>query len=513
MKIFSQNATEFFSEELDSPEAKTDNGRGSQMKKFPQPFNLPKMIKVTGLFILIIYLFVLNGCGDLQEKEASKADLPEILERDTLIAITSYSPVSYFIYRGQPMGYEYELLQLLGEHLDLEVEIILAHDLEEMMNMLESGEGDLIAYGLTITSERRKNLSFTEPLNVTRQVLVQRKPDNWRQMKLHEIEDEMIRNPFDLAGKTIHVRKGSAYIQRLKNLSVEIGEQINIAEADAGLTTEDLIRHVASDSIKLTVSDENIAQIHSAYYQDVDIRTPISLPQQTAWATRKASPLLLDTISQWLLEMQDKPDYYVIYNKYFENRQAFRARYASDFNLSAGGSVSPYDSLLREGAAKLNWDWRILAALVYRESQFNPRARSWAGATGLMQLMPRTAREFGASNLNDPVQSIHAGVNFLLWLNNYWSEHIPDTLERQKFVLASYNAGQGHVQDARKLAEHFDADPNIWNGHVAQYMIKKSDPEYYNLDFVTHGYASGIEPVSYVETIYQLYDHYRKFVE
>src|SRR6056297_2510236 len=176
MKIFSQNATEFLSEEHDSPEAKTNTGLEIQMKKFHQPFILPKMIKVTSLFILIIYLFVLNGCQDRQEMEAKKPDLPEIIERDTLIAITSYSPVSYFIYRGQPMGYEYELLQLLGEDLDLEIEIILAHDLEEMMSMLEAGEGDLIAYGLTITSERRQKLAFTEALNVTRQVLVQSKP-------------------------------------------------------------------------------------------------------------------------------------------------------------------------------------------------------------------------------------------------------------------------------------------------------------------------------------------------
>ncbi len=478
-----------------------------------QHFHFFKIFKTTGLIILMLHLLLLNSCGELQETEVAKADLPEIMARDTLFAITSYGPVSYFIYRGQPMGYEYELLQLLARDLDMEVEIILAHDLEEMMDMLEAGEGDLIAYGLTITSERRRKLAFTEPLNVTRQILVQRKPNNWRQMKLHEIEDELIRSPFELSGKTIHVRKGSAYIKRLENLSVEIGERINIVEADAGLTTEDLIRHVANDSIELTVSDENIAHIHSAYYQDVDIRTPISLPQQTAWAARKESPLLLDTINQWLEEMQNHADYYVIYNKYFENRQAFRSRYASDFNPSTGGSVSPYDSLLREGAARLGWDWRILAALVYRESQFNPRARSWAGATGLMQLMPRTAREFGASNPYDPGQSIHAGVNFLLWLDNYWTEHIPDSLEKQKFVLASYNVGQGHVQDARKLAEHFDADPNIWSDHVEQYMIRKSDPEYYNLDFVTHGYASGIEPVNYVETIYELHQHYSKFIE
>ncbi len=465
--------------------------------------------KKTWLLMTIFILLSLFAC----QRTKTTADLHQIKERDTLIAITSYSPVSYFLYRGQPMGYEYELLQLLGKHLDLHVEIKLARDLEEMILMLEKGEGDLIAYGLTITLNRKERIAFTEALNVTRQVLVQRKPQNWRQMKLHEIENELIRNPFDLAGHSVYVRKGSAYINRLKNLSLEIGEEISIIEAPGYLTTEDLIHRVANDSIKLTVSDENLAQIQSAYYQDVDIKTPVSLPQQTAWAVRKNSPLLLDTINKWLLDMQNQTDYYVIYNKYYESRQAFRSRYSSDFHPTTGGAISPYDSLFQEGASKLGWDWRILAALAYRESQFNPRARSWAGAIGLLQLMPRTAREFGATNPYNPQQSIDAGVKFLIWLENYWLEHIEDPVERQKFILASYNVGQGHVQDARKLAEAFDANPNVWENNVDKYLLKKSNPEYYNMDFVTHGYASGIEPVTYVRTIYELYEHYKKFTE
>ena len=457
----------------------------------------------------LFYIFHLTGC-----KSSDKPyDLPKILEKGTLTAITSYSPVSYFIYRGQPMGYEYELLQMLGEHMGLKVDIKIAHDLEEMINMLERGDGELIAYGLTITTERREKLAFTEPLNVTRQVLVQRKPENWRQMKLHEIETQLVRNPFELAGKTVHVRRGSAYVSRLQNLSLEIGGEIEIIEAPGNLTTEDLINLVANDSISLTVADENIAQLQSAYYQDIDIQTPVSLPQQTAWAVRPSSKMLLDTINSWLRAAQDHADYYVIYNKYYKNRQAFRSRYASEYNPVTGGSISPYDDLIKEGAEKLDWDWRMLAALIYRESQFNPNARSWAGASGLMQLMPRTANEFGASNPRNPEQNIRAGVKFILWLDNYWHGEIENPEERLKFIIASYNVGHGHVQDARKLAEAFGADPDIWHDHVERFMLKKSNPDYYNLDFVSFGYASGLEPVTYVQTIYELLEHYKKFID
>ncbi len=467
---------------------------------------------LTRLLFVTIFIALFTACG-LGRKDGAREDFPEIQERGKLVAITSYSPLSYFIYRGEPMGYEYELLQMLGEHLELDVEIKLARDLEEMKNMLIRGEGDLIAYGLTITTERRKRLAFTEPMNITRQVLVQRKPDNWRQMQLHEIESMMIRNPFELAGDTIHVRRGSAYTSRLNNLSLEIGEPIIVVEAASELTTEDLIHQVANDSIKFTVADENIALIQSAYYQNLDVETPLSLPQQTAWAVRLTSPMLLDTINAWLREAQNHADYYVIYNKYYKNRQAFRSRYASEFNPGAGGDLSPWDDLIKEGADTLGWDWRLLAALMYRESRFNPRAQSWAGARGLMQLMPRTAREFGASNPFDPEQSIKAGVNFLLWLENYWSEHIEDPEERQKFVIVSYNVGQGHLQDARRLAEAFGANPNVWEDNVERFMLKKSSPEYYNHEMVRYGYASGIEPVNYIATINELYEHYKIFSE
>jgi membrane-bound lytic murein transglycosylase F len=458
---------------------------------------------------MLLLVVALAGCSDRE----TDVDLPEIRERGMLIALTSYSPISYFIYRGQPMGYEYELLQLLGEHLDLPVEIHLAYDIDEMFGLLESGEGDIIAYSLTVTGDRRERIAFTEPLNVTQQVLVQRKPENWREMQLHEIENTLIRSALELAGKTVYVRKASAYLTRLRNLSREIGGEIIVIEAESDLTTDDLMRMVAEGDIEFTVADENIALINQAYYNNLDVQTPVSLPQQTAWAVRHTSPQLLGAVNHWLEEAQRHVDYYVIYNKYFENRRAFSARYGSDYFPITGGTISPYDDVIRRYAEEIGWDWRLLAALIYQESQFRPRARSWAGARGLMQLMPRTAREFGAADPFEPEENIRAGVGFIKWLDDYWREEIEDDEERVKFIIASYNVGQGHVQDARRLAALHDADPNVWHGSVEEYMLKKSNPDYYNTEYVQFGYASGIEPVTYVESIFDLYAHYRKFVE
>lgn len=459
---------------------------------------------------LLIFLLFIAGC---EPEGKTPVDLPDIRERGELIAITSYSPLSYFIYRGEPMGYEYELLQMLGEHLDVPVTIVLARDIDSMIEMLNNGDGDVIAYSLTVTAERRERVAFTEPLNITQQVLVQRKPENWRQMQLHRIENELIRSAIELAGDTVHVRKGSAYVTRLQNLSREIGGEIEVIEAPGEVTTEELIQQVADGTIEFTVADDNIAKIQSAYYQDLDVETAVSLPQQTAWAVRHTSPGLHSVINDWLLEAQNGVDYFVIYNKYYENRRAFRTRYGSDYFPITGGTISPYDDILRKEAERIGWDWRKLAALVYQESQFRPRARSWAGAVGLMQLMPRTAREFGATNPYDPEQNIRAGVNFLVWLDEYWQEHIEDEEERLRFVIASYNVGQGHVQDARRLATEFDGDPDVWHNNVERFMLKKSNPDYYNSELVRFGYASGLEPVTYVEKIFELYEHYKRFVE
>ena len=458
------------------------------------------------IFLLFSCISQENGTDYL--KNTSTRDLNEVIESGALKVVTSYSPVSYFIYRGQPMGYEYELLKYLEKHLEVNIELKIARDFNEMFEMLQSGEVDLIAYNLTITGDRREFLEFTLPLNTTHQVLVQRKPDNWRQLRIHETERLLIRNPIELGGKTVHVRRGSSYHERIINLQNEIGEAIDIVEADTGVTTEELIRMVAEREIDFTVSDENLARLNQAYFPILDVRTELSLPQQTAWAVRKNAPDLLEAINDWLSHFSRQTDFFVIYNKYFENRRAFTRRADSDLMFSTGGNISDFDDIIQKYASELGWDWMLIAAQIFQESQFDPDAVSWAGAMGLMQLMPSTAEAYGAEDPFDPEQNIRAGIRFLQWLDNYWKSRIPDDDERVKFILASYNVGHAHVQDARRLTEYFGADPDVWDDNVARFMNKKSMQEYYTHEVVRFGYARGLEPVMYVQNIMYIYNHY-----
>jgi membrane-bound lytic murein transglycosylase F len=206
--------------------------------------------------------------------------------------------------------------------------------------------------------------------------------------------------------------------------------------------------------------------------------------------------------------MRKTNEYYVIYDKYFRSTRQSRRRLNSEFFSTGDGRISPYDSLIKEGASKLNWDWRLLAAQINKESRFDPNTKSWAGAVGLMQIMPKTGNRFGATDLLNPDQSIEAGSNYLAWLDEFWRPKVADSLERVKFVLGSYNVGQGHVMDAVRLARKYEKDTAAWDDQVAFYLLQKSYSKFFNDPVVKHGYCRGIEPVNYVADIFTLYENY-----
>ncbi len=490
----------------------TDTADTTPGRAGPLTVSRCRAVRLAALGLVAGSLLWLGSCNRQVVEDSVSVDLPEIRERDTLRAITTYSSTSYFVYRGQPMGFEFELLQRLADNLGVNLKIVVADNIDNLFEMLHEGKGDVIAHDLTITKRRTREVAFTEQIMTTHQVLVQRKPKNWRKMKLHEINAALIRNPVDLIGKKVYVRRNSSYYSRLLNLSDEIGGDIEIVAADGDETTEQLIKKVAEGKIDYTVADENIAFINKTYYPNLDVKTRISLPQRIAWAMRKSSPELLDAVNQWLEEMKQTPDYYTIYNKYFKNRKAARKRVRSQYYTLTGDKISPYDSLIREHASQLGWDWRLLASMIFQESQFDSTAQSWAGAQGLMQMMPAIAEQFGVTDLDNPHQSIEAGTDYLEYLQRQYAE-VPDTLERIKFVLASYNVGENHVRDARRLAEKDGVDPNIWSDAVDQFMLKLSDPEYYKDDVVKWGYARGEEAVDYVNEVLDRYDHYRRLVQ
>jgi len=447
------------------------------------------------------------------EKQAY-LDLNEIKARGYLTALIDNNSLSYFIYRGQAMGYEYELLKLFTSEIGVDLRIQIITNLDSAFKLLYRADVDVLAFSLAITKERQKHMSFTNPHYTTRQVLVQKKPDGWRKMTLDNIERNLIRRQIDLIGKEVHVRKHSSYADRLRNLSNEIGGDIIIIE-DGGITdTEQLIEAVNKGDILYTIADEDIATVNANYYPDIDVKTPISFEQQIAWGLRRNAPELKEAIDIWFERIKKEPTYRVIYNRYFNSPRSAVARVKSDYSsIGAVVKISAYDDLIKEEAEKLGWDWRLVAALINQESRFNPNQVSWAGASGLMQLMPETGMRFGAENLFNPIQNIKAGVNYLIYLDGLWAKTISDPEERIKFVLASYNAGIGHVQDARNLAGKYQADTTRWDESVAEFLLKKSDPNYYKDPLVEFGYCKCTEPYHYVKNVLEIFEQYKTLIK
>lgn len=450
--------------------------------------------------------------SDESGEEIIELDLNAIKERGYITAIMDNSSTGLFLYKGRTMGYEYELLQLYAKEIGVDLRMNITVSLEEGFKKLNAGEGDILAYNLTVTKERKKRIAFTDYHNLVRSVLVQRKPGNWRDLKLHEIEKTMIRNPVDLIGKQIYVRHHSSYVERLENLSNEIGGDIIIIEDDPSVETEGLIRKVAEGEIDYTISDEDVALVNSTYYANLDVNTPVSFPQQIAWGIRKNSPNLLTSLNEWIGQMKKTADYYVIYDKYFKSTKSSLRRSKSDYYSLSSNELSPYDDEIKKYAKDLGWDWRLLAAQIFKESKFDENATSWAGAIGLMQLLPVTASEYGVNDLTDPEENIFAGTRHILWLQDYWSEKVKDSVERRKFILASYNVGHGHVMDAVRLTEKYGKNPNLWDENVEEFLLQKSNSKYFNDEVVEFGYCRGIEPVTYVKTIYSIFENYKALI-
>lgn len=468
--------------------------------------------QITRLFI-ILFLFV--ACNSPQEKsdpEPIKKDLPEIRKDGVLKVLVTYSSTSYFLYRGQPMGFEYELLRRLAEHLDLKLHIVITKNIDKQFDILNTGEVDLIAHGLTITNDRKEKVDFTDYLYLVKQVLVQKKPDKWRKMSWANIQKQIIHDPIELIGDTISVRKNSSYFYRIKNLSDEIGGLIVIDTLAGNLSTDEIIYMVVDGKIKYTVADDNLAKINASYYPILNIDVPISFSQRVAWAVRKNSQVLLKAINEWVKYERKEVDYYVIYNKYFKNKRSFKRRIESEYFSLNENKISQYDKIIEKHAKKIGWDWRLLASQIYQESRFDPQSESWAGARGLMQIMPATAQELGIKNHTDPNESIAGGTDYLKSLYDNFKE-IDDTLTRVKFTMAAYNCGYQHVRDAQRLAKENNLDTTFWDDHVAKMLLALSYPQNYNKPMIRYGYVRGAEPVTYVRQIFNRYRHYQKFIE
>lgn len=455
--------------------------------------------KIFFLLLSVLLLYSCNSNKQEQEKDDSiPMDLPQLKAKGEITAVTLYSSTSYFQYKMQPMGYEYDLIKDFAASQGLTLNVKVAENAARLVEMLEAGEADVVAYPIQINNRMKEQVLYCGREELDSQVLIQRSNKG----------DTILTDVTELIGKEVYVKPNTKYYERLKNLDVELGGGIYIKDIEKDtVTTEDLIGMVSQGEIPYTISDENTARLNKTYYWNINIDLKISFLQRSSWIVRKSSPELAKAINAWVSNNAGNHVYKAVTKRYFE---LSKRPFSTEMPEVKNGHVSPYDELFRKHAKNIGWDWQLLASIAYQESRFNPDVVSWAGAEGLMGIMPNTAKALGVTphELKEPETGIRTGVDCLRRFRQGFSK-ITDPSEKIKFTLGAYNAGIGHVYDAQRLAEKFGKNPNIWDNNVAEYIRLKNDPEYYNDPVCKHGYLRGSETYNYVREVFDRYNYYK----
>lgn len=435
-------------------------------------------IRWLALWCAILGLFV-AGCS-------RDSSVDGIRRSGKLVVITDNNAHCYYTYRGKAMGFEYDLAKAFADRLGVDLKV-RTPGWDGLFPALQKGRGDLVAASLTVTEQRQTQVDFSAPYLPIRQHII------------YHRDKRAPRTIDDLAGRTIHVRRGSSYHERLLQLKKE-GVDVRLV-LHANVPTEELIRQVADQEIALTVADTNVAVLNRRYYPAVAIGFPIAEEQSLAWAVRKGNTSLLKEINAFWDAIKADGTFDKLYRKYYTGVKNFDYVDVVSFHNAVEDRLPRYADLIRREAERHGFDWRLIAATIYQESHFNPHARSHTGVRGLMQLTLETAAEMGIENRLDAEESIRGGVKYLAGIYARFDD-IPGR-DRMLFTLASYNVGYGHVRDAQEIAREKNLPPDKW-ASLRETLPLLRLRRYYSK--TQYGYARGTEPVRFVTRILNYYD-------
>lgn len=450
------------------------------------------MKDINHLFFFLL-LFFSVACTESSETERSFRSWEKILESDTLRVGTMTSPQDFYLYRGEPVGLEYQKIVDFSRTNNLLLDIKIARSRDSLIHWLSEGVIDICITPIAMTKSNIDRFGFAGVVDTSSLVLVQKKAS----------EGALVKSLSEMSGKDIWVERGGVGELRLQQIQEEIGESIRIRSTDTLGIEEILLAMPKQDSINFAISDQYVGHLIGQYYPTLDASLQISAPIRYAWAVDKENSVLKEELDQFFL-LPKRILHYQELKK--ENAHLHRfvfseAKQPIEVQLSQG-AISPYDSLFIRQAKRLPWHWTLLASIAHQESNFHSDIVGWSGARGLMGIMPRTGKAFGArvEQLLLPDISVQVAVDCLLATKRYF-QNISDPYEQLCFTLAGYNAGVGHIQDAQRLAKKYNAPDTIWFGGVRDFVLLKSNPEYYNDPVVRNGYMRGRETVSYVDEV------------
>ncbi len=425
---------------------------------------------------LVVALLWASACSNDQR-------LNRILNDGELVVATRNAPTTYYEGRDGLAGFEYELIQGFAKHLGVKPRFVVKDNLGEILPLLEQGEADIAAAGLTRTEDRAGHFLFGSTYQIVEQQVVCRRGGK-RPKKIEDLE-----------GIELVVPAHSSYVERLTYLkryhpylSWHVDEQLN---------TENLLEEVWRKRIDCTVADSNIVDINRRYYPELSVRFDISEPEILAWILPKNAEGLQDAVLDWFEIIEEDGTLLQLQEKYYGFIEVFDYVDIRTYKRRIYKLLPKYRKYFKAAAKHYKFDWTLLAAMSYQESHWNYRARSPTGVRGIMMLTLNTAKEMGVQSRFNVEQNIWGGTRYLKRMYNRLPDSIPDP-DRNYMALAAYNIGYGHLMDARQLAVRLDKNPDSWT-ELAEVLPLLSRKQYYKT--LKYGYARGYEPVTYVQRI------------
>ncbi|HKJ16895.1 MAG TPA: membrane-bound lytic murein transglycosylase MltF [Xanthomonadales bacterium] len=420
------------------------------------------------------------------------SQLEQVLQRGSLQVLTRNGASSYYLGADGPTGPEYELAKSFADYLGVELEITVTKSFSGLEGELNQQRGDLIAANLTRTPEREMRFNFgPDYLDTTTDVIYRRgskRPDDVA----------------GLVGMNIMVIAGSSYEEVLRELKADHPGLEWQAQENTGI--EELLLAVSDGAIDATLVDSNIYRINRPFYPRVASAFELDNSLPHAWAFRNGSDdTLVQKAHSFMLTAREAGLLEAIEKQFYSYPEQLGQVSMRQFLIQVRARLPELLPYFRETANRVGMDWRLIAAIGYQESQWDPEAVSFTGVRGIMMLTRQTARQVGIDDRLDPEQSIYGGAKYFLELYQRLPDRIDDP-DRVWFTLAAYNLGMGHLEDVRILTETLGGNPDVW-ADVEESLDLLSQERYYSE--LRHGYARGFEARKFVANVQRYYDTLR----
>jgi len=436
------------------------------------------------VLLLLLTSALLISCG----KPRPQTTLEAIKQSGELVVVTRHGATSYYDGAQGMSGLEYDLSRLFANRLGVDLRVVVPESVSDILPAIVNREAHLAAAGLTVTEERKQRVRFGPAYQTITPQLIYR------------IGTDVPRNLGELNGH-LEVVKDSSHAERLRQLKKEY-PNLSWSENDS-LDNEQLLALVWEQVIDYTIANSNEAALLRRYYPELRVAFSIDDPKPLAWALpRSEDTSLYNEVEKFFQDIRADGTLAQLIDRNYGHVQDFDYVETRRYLAHIESRLPAYQSMFRKAADETGMDWRLLAAIGYQESHWNPEAKSPTGVRGIMMLTRDTMRQLGLEERITPENSIIGGARYINLMKSKIPKRIPEP-DRTWLALAAYNIGFGHLEDARILTQRQGGDPDKWVD-VQNHLPLLSEKKWY--DKTRHGYARGREPVRYVENVRSYYD-------